>query len=126
MALSDRAALAVPYAQQLLFDKEVQAALRQAASATRDAYARGRGKSARQAAKDKRLRRKVQQALAAVGELWSAIGAPKPRRKPRRRRQLATLVVSGAGVFLAANPQARTKLLERLGKSEAKNTNPSQ
>lgn len=89
-------------------------------------YARGRGKSTRQAVKDKPLRRKVQQALAAVGELWSAIDAPKPPRKPRRRRQLATLVVSGAGVFLAANPQARTKLLERLGKSEANNTNPPQ
>ncbi len=100
--------------------------MRQAASATREAHARGRGKSARQAVKDKPLRRKVQQALAAVGELWSAIGAPTPRRKPCRRRQLATLVVGGAGVFLAANPQARTKLLERLGKSEAKNTNPSQ
>ena len=27
---------------------------------------------------------------------------------------------------LAANPQARTKLLEGLGKSEANNTNPPQ
>lgn len=123
MALSDRAAAGAPYAQQLLYDKEVQAALRRAVSATRGAYARGRGKSARQAAADKKLRRKVQQALAAVGELWSAIGEPAPRRKSRWRGGVAALALGGAGVFLALNAEAPEKLLGMVGKKDANAAN---
>ena len=126
MALSDRAAAVAPYAQQLLFDKEVQGRLRQAANSTRDAYARGRGKSARQAANDKRLLHQIQQALAAVGELWSAVGAPEPPRKPGWGRKLAPLMVGGAGVFVAANPKTRNMLLQRVGKGEATDANPPQ
>lgn len=123
MALSDRAAAAAPYAQQLLYDKEVQAALRRAVGATRGAYARGRGKSARQAATDKKLRRKVQQALAAVGELWSTIGEPAPRSKSRWRARAAALALGGAGVFLALNAEAREKLLGMVGKKDANAAN---
>lgn len=75
MTLSDRAAAAAPYAQQLLYDRDVQAALRRVFGATRGAYARGRGRSASQAVKDKKLRRQLQQALG----LRTRVGARRPR-----------------------------------------------
>ncbi len=125
MAMSDRTAAVAPYAQQLLYDQEVQDAIRRAAGATRDAYARSRGKSAREAARDKKLRRRLQQALEAAWEIWSALGEP-PRRKPRRRLRLIALVVGGAGVFVAVNPQARQKALEIVGTRNASTVDPHQ
>ncbi len=115
MALNDRAARAAPYLQQLLYDQQVQDAIRRAAGATRDAYARARGKSAREVVKDKKLRRRVQQAVGAGWEVWSAIDEP-PRPKSRWRRKLIALAVGGAAAFVAVNAQARQKALSLLGK----------
>jgi hypothetical protein len=125
MAMSDRTAAVAPYAQQLLYDQEVQAAIHRAAGATRDAYARSRGKSASEAARDKKLRRRLQQAVEAAWEVWSALGEP-PRRKPRRRLRLIALVVGGAGVFLAVNPHTRQKALDVVGTKDASTVDPHQ
>ncbi len=126
MTLSDRAAAAAPYAQQLLSDREVQDALRRVVGATRGAYARGRGRSASQAVEDKKLRRQLQQALGAAYELWSALGAPAPRRKSRWGRNVAAVAVIGAGGFLVLNADARQRVLDLLGKNDANAANPPQ
>ena len=68
MAVSDRAAAIGPYAQQLLDNNDVRATARQAADATRAAYQRARGQNARKAVQDRKLRRRVTAAVAAVGE----------------------------------------------------------
>jgi hypothetical protein len=124
MALSDRAAAVSPYVEQLLHDKEVQSAARRAVGATREAYARARGKSARQALEDKKLRRRLQQALAAAWEAWSAIEQPAPRRKARWSAGLVLLAAAAAGVFLALNPQAREKVMDLLGKDDESHETP--
>lgn len=125
MTLSDRAAAVAPYAQRLLYDEEVQDAARRTLGATRDAYARARGKGAREAANDKKLRRRLSQAVEAAWEVWTAVGEPPPR-KSRRRLRLVALVVGGAGVFLAVNPQAREKALKVVGRKDASTADPPQ
>ena len=83
MALSDRAAAIVPYAQQLLDNDDVQDTARQAADATRAAYQRARGQDARKAVQDRKLRRRVTAAVTAVGEF---VGAVSKARRPSRSR----------------------------------------
>ncbi len=124
MALSDRAAAVAPYAQQLLYDAQVQDAIRRAAGSTRDSYARVRGKRAREAINDKKLWRRIQQAVAAAWEAWSAVAEPPP--KPRWRLKLIALTVGSAGVFMALNAPAREKALEVLGMKEASTADSSQ
>jgi hypothetical protein len=72
---------------------------------------------------DKKLRRQLQQALGALGELWLAIGEPTPRRKSRWRLKLTTLAVGGAGAFLATNAGAREKVLNLVARKDAKPAN---
>ncbi len=119
MGLSDRASTVV---QQLLYNQEAQEAIGRAGSATRDVYARARGKTPQEAVSDKKLRRRLQQALGAAREAWSAIDEP-PRRHRGRRLTLVVLLVGGAGVFVAANAKARENVLGRLGKNEPKSEN---
>jgi hypothetical protein len=123
MALSDRAVALTPYLRQLLYDEEAQDAARRTVGATRGAYGRARGKNSRQALRDKKLRRQLQDALQAAWDLWCAISEPAPRRKPRRRRRLAILALCGAGVFVAVNAQARERVLDLV---DAKRANPRQ
>jgi hypothetical protein len=126
MTLSDRAAAAAPYAQQLLNDRDVQDAIRRAFEATRGVYAGGRGKRAGQAVNDKKLRRQLQQAVTAVGELASALSAPKPQRKPSRRGKVAALAAVSAAAFFVLNADARELVLARLAGNDAKPTAASQ
>jgi len=120
MAITDKAAALAPFAEQLFYDIDVQDSLRRAVAATRDAYGRARGKSARQAAQDKKLQRLLGEALQAAGEVWSALSEPAPRRKSGRwGRKLALLSVSAAGVFLAVNADARAKAQSLLAKNDA-------
>jgi hypothetical protein len=120
MALSDRAAALAPYAEQLLYNDDVQGALRRAVGAARDAYGRVHGKSAADAADDKKLQRRLQEALAAAGEVWSALSEPAPRRKSGGwGRRLALLSVTAAGAYLAVDADARAKALALLGKQDA-------
>jgi hypothetical protein len=118
MALSDRAAVVAPYAQRLLYDRQVQDALGRVFDATRGAYSRGRRRNARQAVTDQKLRRQLQQALNAVCDLRSALNAPAPRRKTRRvRSKVALVAMVGTGGFFALNAGARERVLALVGKN---------
>ena len=123
MRVSDRAAAVAPYAQQLLYDPQVQDAIRRAAGSTRASYARARGKDAREAVNDKKLWLRIQQAVAAAWEAWSGIA--NPPRKPRRRLKLIALAVGGAGLLVAVNAPVREKALEVLGTKDASRPDPS-
>jgi len=123
MALSDRAAVPAPYLGRLLYDEEAQDAVRRVVAGTRDAYGRARGKSARRALEDKKLRRRLQQAVRAVVEFWCVIAEPSPRRNRRWGRGLVVLAVGAAGVFVAANAEVREKVLALLGRNDAKIVN---
>jgi hypothetical protein len=118
MALNDRAAKVGPYLRQLLDDEDAQDAIRRAARASRDTYARARGKSAREAAKDEKLRRRLRQAVAAGWEAWSAVGKA-PQRKSRWRLRLIALAGGCAAALMAVNPQARQKALSLFGNEDA-------
>ncbi len=123
--MSDRAAAVAPYLRQLPYDQEVQGAARRAAAGTRDAYRWVRGKGARQALEDKKLRGRLQQAVVAMGELWSELGESPPKRKPRWGPRLVVLAVAGAGLFAAANADARQKVLILVGRMQTLRISPT-
>jgi hypothetical protein len=105
MFVNDRAA-AAPYVQALLYDQEVQEAVRRMATAGHRTYLRARGKSPTTAMKDKRLRRCASQTSVAVWQVLAAIDAAQARPRRRRgRRLVAVLILAGSayGVYLAAN-----------------------
>ena len=113
MSVSDRAAAVGPYLQVLLYDQEVQDALRRATSAGRDAYRRARDKRPGKAVKDKHVRRRAQQAAVAIWQLMAAIDAAQRPRRPRRGRRAVTVlaVVAGAyGAYLVSNTDGRDAL----------------
>jgi hypothetical protein len=126
MALSDRAAVLAPYLQRLLYDEGMQDAVRRVVAATQDAYRRASGKSARQAVEDKKLRHRLQQSVRAVVELGCVIAEPSQRRNRRWGRGLVVLTVAAAGVLVAANTEARERILGLLGKNDAKTREPAQ
>ena len=113
-----------PYAQQLLYNEDVQDSLRRALGATRDAYKRAQRKGPREAAQDKRFRRRVQQAAEAASEAWSAVS--EPPRKPRWGRRLVVLAIGAGGVLLAVNADARATVLDLLGKKDSSSGNSPQ
>ncbi|MBV9003918.1 MAG: hypothetical protein JO181_04605 [Solirubrobacterales bacterium] len=104
-----------PYAQQLLYDEQVRDAAWRALEAGRDSYQRARKQSAGEALSDKKLQRRLQEAIGALGDFGAALSAPPRRRKPRRWRTLATLAVGGAALFVVVNPDAREAVLNWVG-----------
>jgi len=126
VAVSDRARAVVPYVEQLLYDQELQEAIGRAGAAARETYLRSRAKSARQAAKDKKLRRRFEEAAAATWDVWTAIAAPRARQRPPWRRRVALLMLGGAGVFLAFNAEARQAVLGLTGDEHLKSATPPQ
>ncbi len=115
MSVSDRAAALAPYIETLLEDREVQAAIGRAARASREIYERGRGKSPAEAVRDKRLRYRAQQAVAATWDLWAAVSAPETHRRPHWGRRLVLVTVVAAGAYVASNPEARTAAAGLIG-----------
>lgn len=115
MAVSDRLAAMGPYAQQLLDNNEVRATARQAADATRAAYQRARGQDARKAVKDRKLRRRVTAAVAAVGEFLGAVSESSPKQKSPWPRRIALLAAVAAGAWLISNEAVRARIQELLG-----------
>jgi hypothetical protein len=121
MAVSDRMAAMGPYAQQLLDNNEVRATARQAADATRAAYQRARGQNARKAVKDRKLRRRVTAAVAAVGEFLGAVSESSPEQKSPWPRRIALLAAMAAGAWLISNEAVRTRIQELLGRQRSEN-----
>ena len=120
MALTDRAGTLTPYLEQLLYDKDVQGSLRDAAGATRGVWSRARGKSAREAIEDKKLRRRLQDSLSALNEVAGSLEQAPTKRKPKRLPALLLgLVLGAAGVTLSLNPEARAKLMQLAGRANA-------
>lgn len=121
MAVSDRMAAIGPYAQQLLDNNDVRATARQAADATRAAYQRARGQDARKAVKDRKLRRRVTAAVAAVGEFLGAMSESSPEQKSPWPRRIALLAAVAAGAWLISNEGVRTRIQELLGRQRSGN-----
>ena len=121
MAVSDRLAAIRPYAQQLLDNNEVRATARQAADATRAAYQRARGQDAREAVKDRKLRRRVTAAVAAVGEFLGAVSESSPEQKSPWPRRIALLAAVAAGAWLISNEAVRARIRELLGRPRSGN-----
>jgi hypothetical protein len=121
MAVSDRVAAMGPYAQQLLDNNEVRATARQAADATRAAYQRARGQDARKAVKDRKLRRRVTAAVAAVGEFVGAVSESSPKQKSPWPRRIALLAAVAAGAWLIGNETGRARIQELLDRQRSGN-----
>jgi hypothetical protein len=119
MAVSDRAATVGTYAQQLLEDQDVQATARQAASAARAAYERARGQDPRKAVQDRTLRRRVTNAVTAVGEFLGAVSEAPPKPKSPWPRRIALLAIIGVAAWLISNQAVRARIQGLMGQSRA-------
>jgi hypothetical protein len=130
MSVSDRAAAAAPYLQAVLDDDDVRDALRRAMSAGRGTYRRARGKSPSNAVKDKRLRRRAQQAAIASWQLVAAIDAAQAPRRPRRGRRramFAVAVLAGSyGAYLVSTGDAREALQNLLNRNSSSESSKGQ
>lgn len=122
MTVSERVSAVAPYARHLLDDEEVREAARRALDASRESYQRIRGKNARQAVSDKKLRRRLHAALGASAEFWAAMTAPQPQRKRRFWRKLTIVTVLSAGVFLAVNVDARAAVVNFVQNATSSNS----
>jgi hypothetical protein len=117
MAVSDRAAAVGTYAQQLLNNQDVQTSARQAADNARAAYQRARGQDPRKAVQDRKLRRRVTNAVTAVGEFLGAVGETPPKPKSPWPRRIALLAIIAAGAALISNQTVRARMQELMGQS---------
>jgi hypothetical protein len=119
MAVSDRAAAVGTYAQQLLDNQDVQASARQAVDATHAAYQRARGQDPRKAVQDRKLRRRVTNAVTAAGEFLGAVSETPPKPKSPWPRRIALLAIIGAGVWLIRNQAVRARIQGLMGQGPA-------
>jgi hypothetical protein len=117
MTVSDRAAAVGIYAQQLLDNQDVQASARQAVDATRAAYLRARGQDPREAVQDRKLRRRVTDAVAAAGTFLGAVSETPPKPRSPWPRRIALLAVLGAVAWLISNAGVRRRLQGLMGQS---------
>jgi hypothetical protein len=106
-----------PYVEQLFDDSDVQKHLARATANLRGAKARaGRKRSKKQALKDRTLLQRVlvggREAFAAALALTQA---PEKQKKRSRRGRLLVLAALGAAGFVAANGQARERVLGLVG-----------
>jgi hypothetical protein len=119
MAVSDRAAAVGTYAQQLLDNQDVQASARQAGDATRAAYQRARGQDPRKAVQDRKLRRRVTDAVNAAGMFLRAVSETPPKPKSRWPRRIVLLAILGVAAWLISNDTVRARVQGLMGKSPA-------
>jgi hypothetical protein len=110
MAASDRAAAVGAHAQQLLDNQDVLASAREAADNARAAYQRARGQDPRKAVQDRKLRRRVTNAVMAAGEFLGAISETPPKPKSPWPRRLALLAMVGAAAWLISNESIRARI----------------
>lgn len=104
MAVKDRTTAVVPYVQLLVSNRDAQASARQAAFALRAAYQRARGKDAEKIIQDKKLRREVTKAVAAISGLWKEVEESTPQQKPRWRGAAMTLGLAVAAGLVTIGP----------------------
>jgi hypothetical protein len=119
MAVSDRAAAVGTYAQQLLDNQDVLASAREAADSTRAAYQRARGQDPRKAVQDRKLRRRVTNAVRAAGEFLGAVSETPPKPKSPWPRRIALLAIIGAGAALISNQTVRARIQGLMGQSRS-------
>jgi hypothetical protein len=105
MPVRGRTDAVVPYLQQLLSNRDVQALARQAAQASRAAYRRARGKDVEEVIHDKKFRRQVNKAAAAISGLWKEVEESTPKQKSRWRRPAIALGLAvGATLLITVGP----------------------
>jgi hypothetical protein len=126
MAVSDRATAVGTYAQQLLDNQDVLASAREAADNARAAYQRARGQDPRKAVQDRKLRRRVTNAVRAAGEFLGAVSETPPKPKSPWPRRLALLAIVGAAAWLISNQAVRARIQGLMGQSPSDDqTEPS-
>jgi hypothetical protein len=113
MAMTDAPSRLLPFAEELLDNEYARGNLREGAEKLRDAYERARKRRVKPA-RDRRLRRQFEAAIAALDEGTAALasGRKKPKRTGRKF-VLGLLAVAGAGaaVALAVNEDLRRSAL---------------
>jgi hypothetical protein len=99
MAVKDKA---VPYAQRLIDDRELQRDLRELASAIRRGYGRAERKRKKPSrlAEDKKFRKSAQRATASLRDAQARLRGEEP--KSHRGRKLLIFAVAVAGLALVA------------------------
>jgi hypothetical protein len=117
MAVSERAVAVGTYAQQRLDNQDVLASAREAADATRAAYQRARGQDPRKAVQDRKLRRRVTDAVRAAGEFLGAVSETPPKPKSPWPRRIALLAILGAAAWLISNQTVRARIQGLMGQS---------
>jgi hypothetical protein len=113
-----------PYVEQLFEDSDVQKQLKKAAANLRGAKSRaGRARSAKKAAEDPVLRRRIADGGRAAVAAAVAIkrGPEKQQRRSRRGRLLVLGGLAAIGA-VAASEQARERLLGLFGNGYAEPT----
>jgi hypothetical protein len=106
-----------PYVEHLFDDADVRRQLSRASANLRGAKSRaGKAKSKKKALKDPTLHHRLAEGLQAGFAAAIALkeGPEKDRRRSRRGRLLVLGLLAAAG-FVAANGQARAKVLELVG-----------
>jgi hypothetical protein len=124
MAVKDRTAAVVPYVQQLLSNRDVQASARQAAQATRAAYRRAREKDAQKIIQDKKFRRQVNKAAAAISGLWKEVEESTPKQTSRWRWPAIALGLALGAVLLITIGPGKAWLSKLFGGNEPDETSP--
>jgi hypothetical protein len=119
MAVSDRAVAVATYAQQLLDNQDVLASAREAADATRAAYQRARGQDPRKAVQDRKLRRRVTNAVRAAGEFLGAVSETPPKPQSPWPRRVALLAIIGAAAWLISNEGIRARIQGLIGQTRS-------
>jgi hypothetical protein len=119
MAVSERTAAVGTYAQQLLDNQDVHTSARQAVDATRTAYRRARGQDPRKAVQDRKLRRRVTDAVTAAGTFLGAVSETPPKPKSPWPRRIALLAIVGFGAWLISNQAVRARVQGFVGQDAA-------
>jgi len=125
MAVSERAAAIGPYAEQLLYNSDVQASAREAAEAIRAAYRRARGKDAEEVIQDKKFRRQINRAAAAISGLWREVEESTEEPKSRWRWPAIVLGVAAAAALVVTIGPGKVWLRDLLGGGEGDAESPS-
>jgi hypothetical protein len=102
-----------PLAEELLENSYARDNLQEGAEKLRDAYERSRKRRVKPS-KDRKLRRQIEAAIAAIDEGTAALASG--RKKPQRTGRNVVLVLigtaaAGAGVLLATNEDIRNRVL---------------